>query len=101
MILAVTTHVKQNNNITFTDDNGLVPLFERWSYEGLRKGKFNSVFNYTNWAVWGVKKNQRGGVERLIRELKAVAGNGVEAIGCTPADSSSGRSPTSAVLAVV
>lgn len=52
VILAVTTHVKQNNNITFTDDNGLVPLFERWSYEGLRKGKFNSVFNYTNWAVW-------------------------------------------------
>ena len=40
-------------------------------------------------------------MECLIRELKAAAGNGVEAIGCTPADSSSGRSPTSAVLAIV
>lgn len=63
VILAVTTHVKQNNNITFIDDKGLASLFERWSYGGLRKSRLCSVFNYTNWAVWVTKEknsNKKG-----------------------------------------
>lgn len=56
VILAVTTHVKQNNNITFIDDKGYVSLFERWSDGGLIKSRLCSVFNYTNWAVWVTKK---------------------------------------------
>lgn len=39
VILAVTTHVDQNNNITFTDDNGLLSLLERWSFESPIKAR--------------------------------------------------------------
>lgn len=43
--------------------------------------------------VWGIREEmQRGGVEGLIRELKAAVGNGVVPIGRTPAVSSLGRS---------
>lgn len=45
VILAVTTHVKQNNNITFIVDSGLVSLFERQSYQDLRKGRLYSGFD--------------------------------------------------------
>lgn len=40
---------KQNNSITFADDNGLVLLFESRSYEGLKKGGICSLFNNTNY----------------------------------------------------
>lgn len=39
------------------------------------------------------EEKQRGGVEGLIRELKAAVGNGAVAISWTPAVSSLGRSP--------
>lgn len=46
-ILAVATVVKHDDNITFTDDNGLVVLFERGSFEELRKGKLCLLLSYS------------------------------------------------------
>lgn len=45
VISAVITRVKKNNNLTFLDDTGLRPEFEKWSNYSVGKVRLKPSFN--------------------------------------------------------